>query len=58
MFVVLVMFANFYSDTSQIVRAMFAITLTSCCQVVVLYLGRDTNTAPARRPPAPSVVLT
>ena len=41
MFIVLIVYGNLYSDTSQIVRAQMAITLTSLFQMVVFHCLQD-----------------
>ena len=41
MFIVLIVYGNLYSDTSQIIRAQLAITLTSLFQMVVFHCLQD-----------------
>ena len=47
LFILLIIFAEFYSDTTEIVRSQLAITLTSTFQAVLFYCGRDIK-APAK----------
>ena len=45
MFVAIIIYGNFYSNTPQILRSQLVITLTSLFQMIVFYAGRDSGSS-------------